>query len=212
MHWACRCFLRLLLVLSVDRGARMTLAPLPSSFGALSLAGGSSPRPTHFLCWCKESKQRKHLQHACGGRRSQRSLRSAGWRAGSRAAGARQGGRCEKGDSLLQRALAARPIDGAPTPGRVPHSQLGRTWTRSSLISRPVERLLRETQHTTTWSEAISGYGDHCMRVEGAFFAYFLCTSKESEPAAGTDPPPTIERQPANAATRNRPRQAPWNS
>ena len=26
------------------------------------LAGVSAPRPTHFLCWCKESKPRKHLQ------------------------------------------------------------------------------------------------------------------------------------------------------
>ena len=26
------------------------------------LAGVSAPRPTHFLCWCKESKQRKHLE------------------------------------------------------------------------------------------------------------------------------------------------------
>jgi len=56
-------------------------------------AGVSAPRPTHFLCWCKESKPRKHLEYnaACGGRRSQRSLRSSRWRARSRAASARQG-------------------------------------------------------------------------------------------------------------------------
>jgi hypothetical protein len=210
MHWACRCFLRLLLVLSVDRGFVMTVALVPSVVGGLSLAGGSSPRPTHFLCWCKESKQRKHLQHACGGRRSQRSLRSAGWRAGSRAAGARQGGRCETGRTCFQLALAAPPVKRALNTVCVP--QPSQRSIRPAFLSRPVERLLRETQHTTTWSEAIRGYGDHRMRVEGAFFAYFLCTSKESEPAAGTDPPPTIERQPANAATRNRLRQAPWNS
>jgi hypothetical protein len=26
------------------------------------LPGVSAPGPTHFLCWCKESKQRKHLE------------------------------------------------------------------------------------------------------------------------------------------------------
>jgi hypothetical protein len=30
----------------------------------LTLAGISAPRPTYFLCWCKESKQRKHLECA----------------------------------------------------------------------------------------------------------------------------------------------------
>jgi hypothetical protein len=56
-------------------------------------AGVSAPRPTHFLCWCKESKPRKHLEYnaACGGGRRHRSLRSSRWRARSRAAGARQG-------------------------------------------------------------------------------------------------------------------------
>ena len=56
-------------------------------------AGVSAPRPTHFLCWCKESKPRKHLEYnaACGGWRWCRSLRSGRWYAQSRAAGARQG-------------------------------------------------------------------------------------------------------------------------
>ncbi len=56
-------------------------------------AGVSAPRPTHFLCGCKESKPRKHLEYnaACGGARRHRSLRSGRWCARSRAAGARQG-------------------------------------------------------------------------------------------------------------------------
>jgi len=56
-------------------------------------AGVSAPRPTHFLCWCKESKPRKHLEYnaACGGARRHRSLRSSRCCARSRAAGARQG-------------------------------------------------------------------------------------------------------------------------
>ena len=56
-------------------------------------AGVSAPRPTYFLCWCKESKPRKHLEYnaACGGWRWYRSLRSGRWCARSRAAGARQG-------------------------------------------------------------------------------------------------------------------------
>ena len=65
-----------------------------SAVGGLALqAGVSAPRPTHFLCWCKESKPRKHLEYnaACGGWRWCRSLRSGRWYAQSRAAGARQG-------------------------------------------------------------------------------------------------------------------------
>jgi hypothetical protein len=61
--------------------------------GRAMQAGVSAPRPTHFLCWCKESKPRKHLEYnaACGGGRSQWSLRSGRWCARSRAASARQG-------------------------------------------------------------------------------------------------------------------------
>ena len=61
--------------------------------GRAMQAGVSAPQPTHFLCGCKESKPRKHLEcnAACGGRRTHRSLRSGRWCARSRAAGARQG-------------------------------------------------------------------------------------------------------------------------
>ena len=56
-------------------------------------AGVSAPRPTHFLCWCKESKPRNTLEYnaACGGWRRHRSLRSSQRCARSRAASARQG-------------------------------------------------------------------------------------------------------------------------
>jgi hypothetical protein len=73
-------------------------------------AGVSAPRPTHFLCWCKESKQRRHLEYnaACGGWRRQRSLRSSRWCARSRAAGARHGHLCDRS------AATANALDAAP--------------------------------------------------------------------------------------------------
>ena len=59
----------------------------------------------------------------------------------------------------------------------------GRPWIRCDLTSHLVERLLRETVRTTDWSAAIAAYADHRTPrcIQGAFLAYFLCTSKESE-------------------------------
>ena len=64
-------------------------------------AGVSAPRPTHFLCWCKESKPRNtwETNAACGGGRRHRSLRSGRWCARSRAAGARQGHLRQRSDA-----------------------------------------------------------------------------------------------------------------
>ena len=65
---------------------------------------------------------------------------------------------------------------------------------RCAGASGPVERLLRETVRSNGWSAATGGYGDHRTPrcIEGAFLAYFLCTSKESESAAGPKPPPAM--------------------
>jgi hypothetical protein len=76
-------------------------------------AGVSAPRPTHFLCWCKESKPRKHLEYnaACGGWRRPPSLRSSRWCARSRAAGALQG------DLTLHSGPSANALDACAQAG-----------------------------------------------------------------------------------------------
>jgi hypothetical protein len=74
--------------------------------------------------------------------------------------------------------------------------------------SHPVERLLRETVRTTGSSVAKAVYANHRTPrcIQGAFLAYFLCTSKESESAAGPKPPPAMRintRQPTREAPRH---------
>jgi hypothetical protein len=71
-----------------------------------------------------------------------------------------------------------------------------------------VERLLRETVRTTGSSVAKAVYANHRTPrcIQGAFLAYFLCTSKESESAAGPKPPPAMRintRQPTREAPRH---------
>jgi hypothetical protein len=71
-----------------------------------------------------------------------------------------------------------------------------------------VERLLRETVRTTGSSAAKAVYANHRTPrcIQGAFLAYFLCTSKESESAAGPKPPPAMRintRQPTREAPRH---------
>ena len=86
-------------------------------------AGVSAPRPTHFLCWCKESKPRKHVEDrnaACGGWRWCRSLRSSRWCARSRAAGARQGHLRQRSGAKDNSLGHSRPAFFAAAPF-VPH-------------------------------------------------------------------------------------------
>ena len=106
---------------------RRALRGAPASGGLVPEAGVSAPRPTHFLCWCKESKPRKHLEHnaACDGCRRPRSLRSSRGRARSRAAGARQGDLTPRRTSTGC-ALDACAQSGGPLPGGVPAAWQGR--------------------------------------------------------------------------------------
>ncbi len=66
---------------------------------------------------------------------------------------------------------------------------------RCAGASGPVERLLRETVRTTGRSVATGVYGHHRTPrwFPRCFLAYFLCTSKESESAAGPKPPPALQ-------------------
>ena len=115
-------------------------------------------------------------------------------------------------------ALPARTASAAkregPQSSECRSSGARASWlaSRCNRASGPVERLLRETVRASGWSAAIAVYGNHRMPhcVQGAFFAYFLCTSKESESAAGPKPPPALQannRQKHRAAhaTRGKP-------
>jgi hypothetical protein len=91
---------------------------------------------------------------------------------------------------------ASAATRGGPPATECRHSGAQTCWQvpRCHLIPGPVERLLRETVRTTGRSEATAGYGHHRTPrcIQGAFLAYFLCTSKESESAAGPKPPPAL--------------------
>jgi len=73
-------------------------------------------------------------------------------------------------------------------------AQTGWRASRCNPIPARVERLLRETVRSTGRSAATGGYVYHRTPrcIPGAFLAYFLCTSKESESAAGPKPPPAM--------------------
>ncbi len=83
-----------------------------------------------------------------------------------------------------------------PPAAECRHSGAQTGWQvgRCDLIPGPVERLLRETMRSTGRSAATGGYANHRTPrcIQGAFLAYFLCTSKESESAAGPKPPPAM--------------------
>jgi hypothetical protein len=86
--------------------------------------------------------------------------------------------------------------DGPPA-AECRHSGAQTSWhlTGRNLIPALVERLLRETMRTTGRSVATDVHGHHRTPrcIPGAFLAYFLCTSKESESAAGPKPPPALQ-------------------
>ena len=91
---------------------------------------------------------------------------------------------------------ASEAMREGPPAAECRHSGAQTGWraSRCNLIPARVERLLRETVRSTGRSAATGGYGYHrpprC--IQGAFLAYFLCTSKESESAAGPKPPPAM--------------------
>ena len=92
---------------------------------------------------------------------------------------------------------ASEAMREGPPAAECRHSGAQAGWQagRCNLIPGPVERLLRETVRTTGRSAATGVYGHHRTPrcIPGAFLAYFLCTSKESESAAGPKPPPALQ-------------------
>ena len=121
--------------------------------------------------------------------------------------------RCARYPALPARTASAAKREG-PQSSECRSSGARASWLapRCNRASGPVERLLRETVSTTARSAAIGDNADHRTPrcIQGAFFAYFLCTSKESESAAGPKPPPALQannRQKHRAAhaTRGKP-------
>jgi hypothetical protein len=191
-------------------------------------AGVSAPRPTHFLCWCKESKPRNtwNTNAACGGWRWCRSLRSSRWcaavsrsrrstRARTRSQrGARQlaGPLASSVSSKLCESCRIAALATSEGAGRVYSERSDARWATGSRVpalrcpnglaggalqshSRPCRApAARDRAHHRPERS------DRCLPpttarrigIEGAFLAYFLCTSKESESAAGPKPPPAM--------------------
>jgi hypothetical protein len=162
-------------------------------------AGGSSRRPTYFLCWCKESRQRKHLKSMrrttssvdadrcapAGGVRvlaKPRSTEVPGQhevmrplpRPGGIEAAARPAGHREP-DANARREAVALPIAGRGEAG------YARTSPGTS-----VERCFARVRTPPAGVQRSGATPEIVCAFRGAFFAYFLCTSKESRSAAGT--------------------------
>ena len=91
---------------------------------------------------------------------------------------------------------ASEALREGPPAAECPHAGAQAGWQvgRCDLIPGPVERLLRETMRSTGRSAATGVYADHRTPrcIQGAFLAYFLCTRKEGESAAGPKPPPAM--------------------
>jgi len=168
---------------------------LGSAFaGVLHNAGGDFVPAADLLSLLVQRKKAKKApwNTAHDSSRCHRSLRSGRQRAGSRAAGARQAAFRQWSGSGRQPAwrgagrLRCTSQGSHATPVPRPRARATRGIAKRAVGS-PVERLLRERLRTTTRSAAIGPHADH-RTPSGAFFASFLCTSKEREAAAGPKP------------------------
>jgi hypothetical protein len=153
---------------------------------ALDIATGETaadPRPTH---WTR--------RHQSGARKARGGLASLQprWRCPALQTVPR---RCARYPALLASTASAAKREG-PLAAECRHSGARASWPtpRCGGASGHVERLLRETQLATGRSVATGVYANHRTPrfIQGAFLAYFLCTSKESESAAGPKPPPAL--------------------
>ena len=150
----------------------LVLRSRPSRVRLRLLAGVSAPRPTHFLCWCKESKQRKHLEeHAVVAVVSDRYAPAGGARGLAQQALDRatfhQPGESAAGSLAARRGL---PLIHQPRRGLGLVRPAPWPWSWRAVASRAVERRLRETARTPGRSAATVDHGHHRM-----FFQVFLC-------------------------------------
>jgi hypothetical protein len=182
-------------------GGRRSSGPVGMRKGHLAClqAGGSSRRPTYFLCWCKESRQRKHLESMrrtissvdvdrcapAGGVRALAKHRSTAVpgqhgvmrplsRPGGIEAAARFSWHREAGENAKGEVVAIR------IPGR------GKAGYARTSPGTPVERGFARAGRPPVGAQRSGATPEMVCVFQGAFFAYFLCTSKESRSAAGT--------------------------
>ncbi len=162
-------------------------------------AGGSSRRPTYFLCWCKESRQRKHLESM------RRTTSPVDVDRCAPAAGvpvlAKHRSTGVPGQHGVMRPLS-RPggIEAAAGPARHQEAQAiargeavvlripGRSeggYARTA-PGTSVERGFARARTPPAGAQRSGATPEIVCVFQGAFFAYFLCTSKESRSAAGT--------------------------
>jgi hypothetical protein len=168
-------------------------------------AGDSSRRPTYFLCWCKESRQRKHLESM------RRTISSVGPDRCAPAGGVRALAKHRStevpGEHGVMRPLF-RPggIEAAAEAGPARHRQAeaisrgeavvlripghGEGGHAQALPGTPVERGFARAGTPPAGAQRSGATPEMVCGIQGAFFAYFLCTSKESRSAAGTNPRP----------------------
>ena len=154
----------------------------------------AQPRPTRWTRRHPSGARMKCGAPAC---------LQAAWRCPALQSAAHRFARCCR---LSARTASAAKREGPPA-AECRHSGARAGWPHRNinLASGAVERLLRETVRTTGLSAANDVYANHRTPrcIQGAFLAYFLCTSKESESAAGPKPPPAMPahtRQPHRAA------------
>jgi len=197
-------------LVGVDTGR---CAPAGGALGlaqqALDIATGEISADTLPTHWTRrhQSGARKAWGRACRGQQH--------WRCPALQTAPR---RFARYPALSARTASAAKREG-PLAAECRHSGARASWLtpRCNLASGPVERLLRETQPATGRSAATGVYANQCTPrcIQGAFLAYFLCTSKESESAAGPKPPPALQannRQKNRAAHSTASQQAPHNT
>jgi hypothetical protein len=164
-------------------------------------AGGSSRRPTYFLCWCKESRQRKHLESMrrtispvaidrcapAGGVRVLAKLRSTEvpvqhgvMRPLSRPGGTEEAAEAGPARHREAEENAKGEVMAIRIPGR------GEGGHAQALPGTPVERGFARARTPPAGAQRSAATPEIVCVFQGAFFAYFLCTSKESRSAAGT--------------------------
>jgi hypothetical protein len=172
-------------------------------FLACLQAGDSSRRPTYFLCWCKESRQRKHLESMrrttspvdvdrcapAGGVRvlaKHRSTEVPGQHGVMRPL-SRPGG-IEATAGPARHRQADENAKGEVVAIRIPGRGEG-GYARPS-PGTPVERCFARAGTPPAGAQRSGATPEVVCGIQGAFFAYFLCTSNESRSAAGTNPRP----------------------
>jgi hypothetical protein len=187
-------------------GGRRPSGPVRMRKGHLAClqAGDSSRRPTYFLCWCKESRQRKHLGIQMRRTTSPVDIDRCAPAGGVRVL-AKHRSTEVPGQHGVMRPLS-RPGGIEATTGPASHRGAKAIANGEAVVQRipgrgeagcartspgvPVERGFARAGTPPAGAQRSAATPEIVCVFQGAFFAYFLCTSKESRSAAGTNPRP----------------------